>query len=99
MTIRFPDVSHYQGTMSLGGVDAAIAKATQGVSYKDPTYGAYKGQMAGRLFAAYHWLDTADAVAQARNAFSVVGPNVPLMIDDEQNIVTVQHTLDFVHAY
>jgi Glycosyl hydrolases family 25 len=99
--IEFPDVSHHQGDINLVGASAVIAKASQGTGFTDPTYALNRAQAAriGALFIAYHWLDTSDAVAQARHAYSVVGPEVPLMIDDEQNVITVTHTLAFVSAY
>jgi hypothetical protein len=101
VTIQFPDVSHYQSGLSLKGAPAVIAKATQGNSYRDPAYAGFKAQAAalGIPFAAYHWLDTTDAAAQARNAYAVVGPNVALMIDDEQGVINVGHTLAFVAPY
>jgi hypothetical protein len=101
MTIHFPDVSHYQAGLRLAGAAAVIAKATQGTGYRDPAYAGFKAQAIalGIPFAAYHWLDTTSAATQAKNCFGVVGPDVPLMIDDEQNIIDVGHTLAFVQAY
>jgi GH25 family lysozyme M1 (1,4-beta-N-acetylmuramidase) len=56
------DVSHWQGTINWGQVAAAgksfaIAKATEGVGYKDDTYARNKAQaMANGLkFGAYHF--------------------------------------------
>lgn len=101
MTTFYPDVSNYQPRLSLTGALAVCAKASQGVGYVDPYYIGFKGQAKalGIPQSAYHWLDTAPAVDQARHAFSVVGSKVPLMIDDEQNVVVVAHTLDFVAEY
>lgn len=106
MTITFPDIAHYQSGLSLVGAQACFAKATQGSAspgrpgYVDPTYQNFKAQAAGlRIpFAAYHWLDSTDAAAQARHCYSVVG-KTPLMIDDEQGTINVAHTLAFVAAY
>jgi lysozyme len=100
MTVLFPDVSHYQGGLNLSGADACIAKATQGTGYNDPSYTNFRAQAAqlGIPFAAYHWLDTTDAAAQARHAYAIVG-STPLMIDDEQNVINVAHTLAFINAY
>ncbi len=97
----FPDVSSYQQGLSLRGAAAVVAKASQGSGWTDPTYAGFKTQAAslGIPFAAYHWLDTTDAAAQAKHAYSIVGPGVPLMIDDEQPPVVVSHTLAFVQAY
>lgn len=99
--LEFPDISHFQGNISLAGAAVVAAKATQGTGFTDPTYAANKAKAAaaGALFIAYHWLDGSDAAAQARHAFSVVGPGVPLMIDDEQDRISVSHTLAFVEAY
>jgi hypothetical protein len=99
--LEFPDISHYQGDISLAGAQVVAAKATQGTSYTDPLYTTNRAKAAavGALFIAYHWLDASDAGAQARHAFSVVGPGVPLMIDDEQDQISVGHTLAFVNAY
>jgi hypothetical protein len=101
IVVQYLDVSHYQDALSLKGALAALAKATQGTSYVDPAYAGFKAQahQLGIPFAAYHWLDTTDAAAQAAHAFSVVGPGVVLMIDDEQNVINVAHTLAFVAAY
>jgi len=100
MAILFPDVSHFQAGLSLRGAVACIAKATQGTSYSDAAYIEFRTQAAslGIPFAAYHWLDTSDAAAQALHAYSVVG-TTPLMIDDEQGVINVAHTLAFINAY
>jgi len=101
MTVFFPDVSHYQAGLRLTGAIAVIAKASQGTGYLDPAYAGFKAQ-AGTLgipFCAYHWLDTTPAAAQAAHAYSVIGPHVPVMIDDEQGRIDVGHTLAFVAAY
>jgi GH25 family lysozyme M1 (1,4-beta-N-acetylmuramidase) len=56
------DISHWQGTINwtqvaAAGKSFAIAKATEGVGYKDPTYGTNKaGAMSNGLkFGAYHF--------------------------------------------
>lgn len=101
MTIQYTDVSHYQSGLSLKGTPAACAKASQGTGYVDTAYVGFKNQAAslGIPFSAYHWLDTADAAAQAAHAFAVVGRGVPLMIDDEQGVINVPHTVAFIQAY
>jgi flagellin-like hook-associated protein FlgL len=98
---EYPDISHFQGNISLAGARIVAAKATQGTGFTDPSYAANKAKAAaaGALFIAYHWLDDSDAAAQARHAFSVVGPGVPLMIDDEEGKLSISHTLAFVNAY
>jgi hypothetical protein len=101
MSLFFPDVSHYQAGLSLKGAPAVIAKATQGTSYIDPVYDVFRvgAQSLGIPFCAYHWLDTSAATAQAKHCFNIVGPHTPLMIDDEQQRIVVEHTLEFVAAY
>jgi hypothetical protein len=100
VVLHYPDVSHWNDPVDLTGVPLVIAKATQGTTGRDPAYARIRDQAAAKRipFAAYHWLDTSDPVAQARHCYSVVG-GVPLMIDDEQPPISVPHTLDFVRAY
>jgi len=99
MTVHYPDVSNWNPGFDATPYPVLVAKATQGTSYVDHLYTNFQAQAAGKPFCAYHWLDTTPAVDQARHCFSVVGPHVPLMIDDEQNVIVVQHTLDFVAEY
>lgn len=101
MTIRYPDVSHYNAPLDLAGAPLVFAKATQGTGYVDPAYAGYRdqAQRLGISFGAYHWLDTGNAEVQAEHAYSVVGPDVPLMIDDEQPPVVPLHTAHFVWRY
>ena len=56
------DVSHYQGTIDWGsvkgsGVSFALAKATEGTTYTDPTFtlNAANARNAGVYFGAYHF--------------------------------------------
>lgn len=91
MTTFGIDVSRYQEGLSLaaaasGSVEFAVAKATEGQGLQDPQYNTFRAQAeeAGLLFAGYHFLrDDSAAVYQARNAFEVVGPHVPLILDVE----------------
>jgi hypothetical protein len=101
VTVEWPDVSHYQAGLSLHGALLVFPKATQGTSWVDPAYAGFKAQALGLGIpcGAYHWLDTSDPVAQARHAYTVVGPGVALMVDDEQPRISVPHTLAFVAAY
>jgi GH25 family lysozyme M1 (1,4-beta-N-acetylmuramidase) len=112
VTIHFPDLSHYPDanpaasgtqTLDLHDVVALVTKATEGTSYVDPTYAIYRDRAKARgiPFAAYHWIHATDIPGQARHAFSVVGPSVPLMIDDEDTTdgLSVSRTLAFVAAY
>jgi hypothetical protein len=103
MTLFFPDVSNHNSGFDLSPYPAAIAKATEGTTFTDSLYPGFKAQAAalGIPFAAYHWLHAFDVPAQARHAFAVVGPNVPLMIDDEdtRDGLDLNRTLAFVKAY
>lgn len=101
MVVQYPDISHFQSGLVLRGAPLVFAKASQGVSYADPAYAGFKlqAQRLGAPFGAYHWLDTSDAVAQARHAYSVIGPGVPAMVDDEQPRISVPHTLAFVAEF
>jgi len=102
VTIHFPDLSHHK-QVSLDGAVALITKATEGTSFVDPSYAGYKADAAKRgiPFCAFHWLHAADVAGQAKHCFSVVGPGVPLMIDDEDPTdgLSLGRTLAFVQAY
>ena len=103
MTIFFPDVSNHQPGMSIAGAVACIAKVSEGTTFKDGWYTWFRGQAraAGIPFCAYHWLHAADVPGQARNAFAMVGPDTPLMIDDEDTNdgLDIGRTLAFVREY
>jgi hypothetical protein len=112
VTIHFPDLSHYPDadprkagtqTLDLHDVEALITKATEGTGYVDPTYTTYRDRAHGKgiPFAAFHWLHASDIPGQARHAFSVVGRDIPLMIDDEDPTdgLSVDRTAAFVRAY
>ena len=100
-TVEYPDVAHYQAGLSLAGAPLVFAKATQGSGYTDPEYADFRAQAKQRKIpqGAYHWLDTSDAIKQARHCFSVVGHGVPLMVDEEQPTISVGHTIAFVTEY
>lgn len=86
MTISYPDVSNHNGDMPLqAGTVACFAKSSEGTGYRDPYYLHYKSeaQRVGALFGAYHFLRQGDGAGQARFAYSIVGPGVPMMIDFE----------------
>ena len=101
--IQFPDVSSYQAGLNLSGATACIAKASEGTGFVDHSYSNFKGQAAalGIPFCAYHWLHAGNVQAQAALAYNIVGPNTPLMIDDEDTNdgLDVNRTLAFVSAY
>ncbi len=94
MTVEFPDISHYQAGLSLAGAVAVIAKATQGVSYVDPSYGGFKAQAAALKipFSGYHWIDGSDPAAQAR-WYHDHAAGAPCMWDAEADGATVSRIL------
>lgn len=85
MTIHFADVSNWQQGMSLAGMPAVIAKATEGTGYTDPFYAGYQQQARtmGVPFVGYHYLHHGSIEAQAQLAFSVIGAGTPCMLDVE----------------
>lgn len=86
MTIYYPDVSNHNGGMPLeSGTVACFAKSSEGTGYRDAYYEHYKAEAArvGALFGAYHFLTQGNGAAQARFAYSIVGPDIPMMIDFE----------------
>lgn len=87
MSLTYPDVSRYTPTVDLSPYVAVCARSgmsdgTHGsIDETDPTYLDYKAQ--GKLFSAYHWINHLGGVADARHCFSIVGPDVSVMIDAE----------------
>jgi hypothetical protein len=95
VTIQFPDVSHFQAGLSIAGAPALIAKASEGASFRDSSYVDFR-TMASRRgipFVGYHWVNTDDLAAQARNAHGAVG-STPLMWDAEASGATVSRIVD-----
>lgn len=110
MTIHFPDVSHWnKGYEIPTGTPIVIARASLSTSYSDDTYQGFKVRALniGAVFVGYHWLNNGREVEQAKHAFSIVGPNTPLMIDAEDmpgntgynGSNTVANILAFANAY
>lgn len=105
MTIAYPDVSNFQGSMSLEANTVAVcAKATEGTGYTDAQYAHFKAEAArvGAVFFAYHFLHAGDGAPQARHCFSVTGPGINVMIDHEPTggvVPTLQDALDFATEY
>jgi hypothetical protein len=85
MTIFYPDVASYQAGISFSGCVIAMVKATENTDYTNPDYASAKvrAASAGAFFCAYHFLRAGNGAAQASYAHSVVGSDVPLMIDVE----------------
>ncbi len=88
------DLSHHNTVVSFpeikaDGIVGIIHKATQGVSYTDPTYATRRPQAlsAGLMWGAYHFGTGDDGEAQAKYFLSVVnpGPTDLLVLDIEQN--------------
>jgi GH25 family lysozyme M1 (1,4-beta-N-acetylmuramidase) len=85
VTIFYPDISAFQGNISLAGTVAVCAKATEGTGWTSANYSWQKAEAArrGAFFFAYHFLHAGNASAQADYCFNVVGKNVGLMLDWE----------------
>ena len=85
MTIFYPDVSSYQTGISFAGCVIAMVKATEGTGYTNPDYADAKVRAAnaGAYFCAYHFLRAGNGAGQASYAHSIVGSDIPLMIDFE----------------
>lgn len=83
--VYYPDGASYQAGIKLDGWLAAMFKATEDTGYRNPAYSAQMSEAArvGAKAGAYHFLHAGNGPAQADFAFSVVGANVPLMIDCE----------------
>jgi peptidoglycan hydrolase-like protein with peptidoglycan-binding domain/GH25 family lysozyme M1 (1,4-beta-N-acetylmuramidase) len=110
MTIFYPDVSSYQTGISFTGCVIAVAKATEGTGYTNPDYASAKVRAANAdaFFCAYHFLHAGNGAGQASHAFSVVGSDVPLMIDFEPeynangaiaSAPQVADAVDFINEY
>jgi hypothetical protein len=101
MTIKFPDLSHYKPDVPVAGLAALITKATQGTTMVDATYAGYRdaAHAEGIPFAGYHYVTTADPVAQARHAFSVIGHAIPAMWDFEDGSGYLDNLLAVHDAY
>lgn len=84
MTLYYPDVSSFQGGISLAGAHAVCIKATEGTTYVSPQYGPQmaEARRRGTWAFAYHFLHHGDAAAQAKHAHATVGVT-PLMLDFE----------------
>lgn len=86
------DVSHHNRVDSFSkaaeaGVLGVFQKATQGFSFKDPTFSTTKKMVrdAGLHFGAYHFGTTGDPVAQAGFFLSTVDDAELLVLDFEPN--------------
>jgi hypothetical protein len=95
VTVKFPDVSHYQQGLRLDGAAACIAKATQGRTFKDPAFSGFRTQARalGIPFAGYHWVTDVDIGDQAALAYQVLR-DTPCMWDAEADGATVPRLLE-----
>jgi len=101
MTIKFHDVSHYQGNYHPNG--PTIAKATEGSTYTDAAYKNNRDRTlaGGWPFAAYHYLRPGNVKAQAVHCHNVVG-QVPCMLDVERSTAgnaSYTDVLTFIDEY
>jgi peptidoglycan hydrolase-like protein with peptidoglycan-binding domain len=110
MTIYYPDVSSAQAGISFAGCAIVMVKATENTDYTNPDYAPAKvrAASAGAYFCAYHFMHNGNGAGQASYAHSVVGSDVPLMIDVEPTynadgtIATdpqISDAVDFVNQY
>lgn len=103
------DISHHNGTIDLSnaqraGVVGIIQKATQGTSYRDPTYQTnfQQAQSLSLMWAAYHFGNGDDGIAQADFFLNAVQPaaGTLLVLDFESNTagstMSLQDAKDFV---
>lgn len=91
MTIKFNDISHYQGT-GFPCDGPIIAKATEGSTFTDSAYSTNKTRTLGNgfPFCAYHF-PLAGSVggsmqAQANHALAVIGTDTGVMMDIEKDV-------------
>ena len=98
------DLSHHNevedwGKVYASGIRGVIHKATQGATYKDPTYTERRAaaKAAGLLWGTYHFADGSDVTKQVENFLSVAGtdPDTLLALDYEPN---GKNTMSLVQA-
>ena len=103
------DISHHNGTIDLSNAQRAgmvgiIQKATQGTSYRDPTYQSnfQQAQSLSLMWGAYHFGNGDDGIAQADFFLNAVQPvaGTLLVLDFESNTagstMSLQDAKDFV---
>jgi lysozyme len=102
------DLSHHNGTVDLqaakgAGILGVIHKATQGLTFQDPTYATnrQKAGDAGLLWGAYHFGTGADGVSEAEFFLNFVqpAPTDLLVLDFEPNTQGPTMTLDEARAF
>jgi len=102
------DLSHHNGVVDLmrakgAGILGVVQKASQGQSFKDPTYddNRAKGEAAGLLWGAYHFGTGDNGESQADWFLNVVKPSGQelLVLDLEQNPQGPSMTLEEARAF
>jgi lysozyme len=102
------DLSHYNGVVDLAqasqaGIRGLIQKATQGVTFVDPTFQTNFAQAsdAGLLLGAYHFGTGDDGVAQAEHFLNTVQPDAKtlLVLDFENNPTGPSMNLEEARAF
>lgn len=91
--MRGIDVSNWQAGLNLStlDIDFAIAKATEGIGYRDPQFSRFADQAAktGILFGFYHFARNNDPAAEARYFFEqtahLSGKALPVLDYEVQN--------------
>jgi lysozyme len=93
MALKGLDISHYQNKIDWSKVstDFIILKASQGVSYVDPTFKRYQtaARAKGVVVGSYHFADGRDAEAEAQHYLDTIGEILPgeiLVLDFEINL-------------
>lgn len=103
------DISHFNSALDFqvakttGGIAGVFHKATQGLTFRDPTYEPHKqaAQSAGLLWGAYHFGTASDGVSQAQYFLDFVnpGPAELLVLDFEHNPQGPTMTLEEARAF
>jgi lysozyme len=102
------DISHHNGNINLAkakedGILGVIQTATQGQTFKDPTYerNRQKAKDAGLLWGAYHFGTGSDGLKQAQHFLDTVGndPGTLLALDFEPNPTGPSMDLEEARAF
>jgi len=103
------DLSHhnadpdFSSARTAGGIVGVIHKATQGLTFTDPTYARRRSQAldAGLLWGAYHFGTASDGVQQAEYFLDLVQPTADtlLVLDFEANPQGPSMTLEEARAF
>jgi hypothetical protein len=104
-TLHYPDIYSGDAGINFSSSYIVVAKATQGTTYKNPEYAAFKSQAAANnvFFVAYHFLEKGNGKGQAQACAAMIGKGTPLMVDAEPDPQanntgpSVQDVADFVN--